>query len=83
LLASKTARMKKERQEENVALISGRMSIQQRHSSVGPMPSHQPYGEQTVDLSISHEGRDRALRWEKLRSLAPFLLIGITALLIC
>jgi len=32
--------MKKERQEENVALISERMSIQQRHSSVGPMPSH-------------------------------------------
>jgi hypothetical protein len=53
--------MKKERQEENVALIFERMSIQQRHSSVGPMPSLQPYNEQTVDPSISHEMRDRAL----------------------
>src|SRR5271155_2050944 len=56
LLASKTARMKKGRQEENVALISERMSIQQRHSSVGPMPSHQPYNEHQPSTCPSPTG---------------------------
>jgi hypothetical protein len=68
--------MKKERQEENVALISERMSIQQRHSSVGPMPSRPALQRvPTVDVHLPRDEGPRATMG-KAPVPALFLLMG-------